>query len=218
MYFASRVQAGRTLADKLADKYRYENCAVVCLSDGGVMVGAQVAMKLHCVLTLLMSSEITLPRETEAFAGISATGEVAFNHNYSEGQIDELEGEYHGLIEQQKLTRMHDLNCLVGSGGTINRELLKGQNVIVVADGLKTGFEVDLVVQFLKPIAIEKLVIATPLASVPAVDRMHVLADDLCCLDVVTDYVGTDHYYEKDDVPDHAAVLKTIERIVLEWR
>lgn len=206
------------LAAKLVEKYRYENCAVVALSDGGVMVGAQVAMQLHCVLTLLMSSEISLPREPEAVAGITASGEVAYNRGaYSDGQLGEFKEEYFGLIEQQKLTRMHELNQLVGEGGTISRDLLKGQNVIIVSDGLKTGFELDLVAQFLKPIAIEKLVVATPFASVQAVDRMHVLADDLCCLDVITDYVETDHYYEKKDVPDHATVLKTIEEIVLNW-
>lgn len=218
MYFASRLQAGRMLAAKLAPKYRYENCAVVALSDGGVMVGAQVAAQLHCVLMLLMSSEITLPREPEAIAGITPSGEVAFNRNYSEGQLDELSGEYHGLIEQQKLVHMHNMNRLVGSGGTIKRELLKGQNVIIVSDGLKTGFELDLATQFLKPIAIDSLVVATPFASVQAVDRMHVLADDLYCLNVITDYVDTDHYYDKKDTPDHATVLKTIEQIVLHWR
>ncbi len=218
MYFASRVQAGRMLATKLGPKYRYENCAVVALGDGGVMVGAQIASQLHCVLMLLMSSEIMLPQEPEAIAGIAASGEVAFNRNYSAGQLDELSDEYHGLIEQQKLTQMHDLNRLVGSGGTIDRDLLKGQNVLVVSDGLKTGFELDLVAQFLKPIAVEKLVVATPFASVQAVDRMHVLADDLYCLNVITDYVDTDHYYDKKDVPDHSTVLKTIEQIVLNWQ
>ncbi len=206
------------LATKLGPKYRYENCAVVALGDGGVMVGAQIASQLHCVLMLLMSSEIMLPQEPEAIAGITSSGEVAFNRNYSAGQLDELSNEYHGLIEQQKLTQMHDLNRLVGSGGTIDRDLLKGQNIVVVSDGLKTGFELDLVAQFLKPIAIEKLVVATPFASVQAVDRMHVLADDLYCLNVITDYVDTDHYYDKKDVPDHATVLKTIEQIVLNWQ
>ena len=68
MYFASRLQAGRQLASQLVPKYRYENCAVLAVSDGGVMVGAQIAQQLHCVITLLMSAEITLPREPEAVA------------------------------------------------------------------------------------------------------------------------------------------------------
>jgi predicted phosphoribosyltransferase len=87
-----------------------------------------------------------------------------------------------------------------------------------VTDGLKTGFNFDLAVEFLKPIAIEKLVAAVPLASASAVDRLHIQADDLYCLDVIEDYLETGHYYDKQDVPDHATVLKTIEHIILNWK
>jgi putative phosphoribosyl transferase len=218
MYLASRVQAGRMLAAQLAKKYRYENCAVVALDDGGVMVGAQIATQLHCVLTLLMSAEIKLPQEPMAVAGITPGGTLSYNHSYSDGELSELAGENFGYIEQQKLLKMHDMNQLVGSGGTIDKRLLRGHNVIVVTDGAKTGFSIDLVYEFLKPINIEKLIFAVPFSSVEAVDRMHVLADDLYCLNVIPDYRDTGHYYDKQDVPDHDTVLKTIEHIILNWQ
>jgi predicted phosphoribosyltransferase len=37
MYFENREQAGQQLAVELLEKYRYENCAVVALSDGAVL-------------------------------------------------------------------------------------------------------------------------------------------------------------------------------------
>jgi putative phosphoribosyl transferase len=218
MYFASRVQAGRMLASRLAEKYHEQPCTIVALNDGGVMVGAQIAQELKCVLTMLMSSEIKLPREPNPIAGITASGVLAYNHDYSTGEIDEMVGEYRGLMEQEKLTRMHEMNHLVGHGGTISRKLLRGHTVILVSDGLATGFPLDLATEFLKPIAITKLIIATPLASLQAVDRMHILADDICCLSVIPEYRDTDHYYDQRDVPDHATVLETIEDIVLQWQ
>jgi predicted phosphoribosyltransferase len=218
MYFASRVQAGRMLAAQITKKYRYENCAVLALGDGGVMVGAQIAVELHCILTMLASAEIMLPQEPQPIAGITSSGTVAYNHAYSEGELDEMVGENYGFIEQEKLLQMHDLNQLLGSGGTISKDLLRNHNVIVVSDGLKTGFLVDLAAEFLKPIAIEKMIVAAPFASVPAVDRMHVLADDLYCLNVVHDYIDTDHYYDVQDVPDHETVLKTLENVVVKWK
>jgi putative phosphoribosyl transferase len=218
MYLSSRVQAGRMLAGQLTKKYRYENCAIMALDDGGVMVGAQIAMKLHCVITMLMSAEITLPQEPVAVAGITSSGTVSYNKGMPEGELRELTDENFGLIEQQKLVKMHDMNRLVGSGGTVDKRLLRGHNVIVVTDGAKTGFSIDLAYEFLKPISMEKLVFAVPFASVEAVDRMHVLADDLYCLNVVPDYRDTGHYYDKQDVPDHDTVLKTIEHIILNWK
>ncbi len=218
MYFDSRMQAGRMLADQLFEKYRYENCAVLALGDGGVMVGAQIATKLHCVLTMLSSAEIMLPREPEAIAGITSSGIVTYNSYYSDGEVDEMTSEYFGLIEQEKLQQMHDLNRLEGGDGTIRKDLLKGRHVIVVSDGLKTGFPVDLVAEFLKPVQIESMVVAVPFASVKAVDRMHILADKLFCMNVLADYMDTDHYYEKQDVPDHETVMATLEKIILNWQ
>jgi putative phosphoribosyl transferase len=218
MYFASRVQAGRMLAAQLVPKYRYENCVVVALNNGGVTVGAEIAMQLHCMLLLLVSAEILLPREPEALAGITANGTVAYNHSYSDGEIVEMESEYFGLIAQEKLSRMHELNRLSNGSGAVSKRLLKGRNVIVVSDGLKSGFRVDIAAEFLKPIAVDKFIVATPFAGVEAVDHMHVQADELYCLSTITDYVTTDHYYDEQDVPNQARVLKIVEHIILDWK
>ena len=71
MYFKSRVHAGQLLASQIAKTYKNEKCAVVALSDGAVMVGAQIAMELHCVLTMLLTDAIQLPHENTAIAGIN---------------------------------------------------------------------------------------------------------------------------------------------------
>lgn len=218
MYFASRMQAGRMLASQLVPKYRYENCAVVALGDGGAMVGLQVASELHCILTMLLTAEIMLPREPDAIAGITSEGNVAFNPQYNSGEIEEMMGDYFSYVEQEKYNKMHEMNHLLGTGGLIDKKLLRGQNIILVSDGLKNGFALDLAAEFLKPIDYEKLIIATPFASVQAVDRMHILADEIVCLDVLENYIDTDHYYDEHDVPDHTLVIKTIEDIVLHWK
>jgi predicted phosphoribosyltransferase len=90
MYFASRIQAGRMLANRLYEKYRYENCVVLAISDGGVIVGSQIAVKLHCLINYLVSDEIILPKENQAFAGITSDGKISYNNAYSQGQIDEF--------------------------------------------------------------------------------------------------------------------------------
>lgn len=218
MYFASRLQAGRMLAEQLKPKYRYENCAVLALNDGAVMVGAQIASQLHCVLTLLNSAEIVLPRELEAIAGITANGTITYNSSFSEGELSELTGEFFNYIEQEKLRQMHELNRAQVGEGTVDKRLLAGRHVIVVSDGLKTGFPVDLAAQYLKPIAIESMVMAVPFASVSAVDHMHILADDLYCLNVLAEYRDTNHYYDTQDIPDHKTVTETLENIILQWR
>lgn len=206
------------LAAKLIDKYRYENCAVVAIDDGGVVVGSQLAIQLHCVLTLLSIAEIKLPAEPKPVAGITEGGALAYNTQYAAGELDDLLSENRNYIEQEKFWQIHKLNRLVAGKGTIDKNLLKGHNVILVSEGLKTPFEVDLAFEFLKPINIEKLIFAVPFASVKAVDRMHVLGDELLCLNVLEDFESVEHYYDKQDVPSHEKILETIEKIVLNWK
>lgn len=206
------------LASQLVAKYRYENCAVVALNDGGVVVGAQIAAQLHCLLSLLLNEEITLPRELDAIAGISQDGSVTYNSKYSPGELDELIGEYYQYIEQEKLSRLRELNDILGKGNTIDKRLLAGRNIILVSDGLGSGFAIDLAVQFLKPIPLEKIIVATPLASVQAVDRIHIAADDIYVLSVVENFMPTDHYYDRHDVPSHDKIVEIIERITLNWK
>jgi predicted phosphoribosyltransferase len=210
MYFASRTQAGRMLADKLVEKYHDQKCLVMALGDGAAIVGEEIARQLNCQLTMLASAEIKLPREPLAIAGITADGTVSYNHTYSDGEIDELVGEYHGFIESEKLTQLHHMHELLGKKGTMQRAALNNHTIVIVSDGLQTGFEIDLAKQFLKPVAITNMVVATPLASVQAVDRMHVLADDLYCLSVIAEYIDTNHYYDQNDIPDRTELLSRL--------
>ncbi|HSX30246.1 MAG TPA: hypothetical protein VLE73_06845 [Candidatus Saccharimonadales bacterium] len=218
MYFASRVEAGQKLAEQIGKKYQKKKCAVVALSDGSVMVGAQIALKLKCVLTMLMTEPIELPREPDPIAGITQDGSFSYNKAYSPGELEDMISEYRGLIEQEKMTHMQNLHRLVGKGGLIRRDLLKDHVVILVSDGLSNGFSIDIALEFLKPIPLQRLIIATPLASVLAVDRMHVLADEIYCLSVVEDYISTNHYYDKQDIPSHALVVKTIDELIGHWK
>jgi putative phosphoribosyl transferase len=217
MYFDSRVSAGRELAAQITEKYKDTPCAVVALSDGGVVVGAQIAMELDCVLTMLMAERIMLPRENEALAGISSDGSFSYNHQYSQGEIDEFVSEYYGFIEQEKMTKMQEMHRLAKRGGLIRKDLLKDRHIILVSDGLADGFVLDVAEQYLKTIHTGKLIVATPFASVSAVDRIHVMADGIYCLNVIEDYISTDHYYDTQDVPPHDKIIATVEKIVAHW-
>ncbi len=217
MYFNDRIEAGQQLAARLTPKYRYENCVVVALSDGAVLAGAQVASGLHCALTMLISEQVHIPGEPEVYGAVNQDGEFVNNSSYSQSELDVYTSEYHGSIEQQKMEAFHTVNQLLGSSGIITHDLLRYHNVIVVSDGLKDSISLDVVESYLKPIKTERIIIATPIASVQAVDRMHLLADDICCLSVTDNYLDTNHYYEKNDMPSHDKIVRTIQNIVMSW-
>jgi predicted phosphoribosyltransferase len=217
MYFENREQAGQILAAELLDKYRYEDCAVVALSDGAVLVGEQIAKALHCILTMLLVEEIAVPGEGVSFGGVSQNGGFTYNGMFSAGEMEEYDSEYHGYLEEQKREAFQKLNRLLGDGGLINDEMLRDRVVILVADGLDTGASLDVAVDFLKPIRIKRLVVATPISTVQAVDKLHILADELHILDVKSNFMGVDHYYNQNVIPSHEDTIAKINQIVLNW-
>ncbi|HSX47609.1 MAG TPA: hypothetical protein VLF63_02435 [Patescibacteria group bacterium] len=207
------------LANRLIPKYRYEDCAILALDDGSVIVGLQIAKQLHCTLSLLSIAEIRLPQEPIAVAGMANEGAFSYNTSeYSKGDLDELVLENRGYVEQEKLKKMHEINQVIGHVGAVNKQLLRDHNIIVVSDGLKSAFDIDIVYEFLKPVKLNKLVFAIALASVPVVDKMHVLGDELYCLDVVEDYIGTNHYYDDNNLPEHEDIIKLIKEVILKWQ
>lgn len=217
-YFESRAHAGQLIAEQLVDKYRYENSAVVALNDGGVLVGEEVAARLHCPLMLIVSKDIEIPGEGLSFGGVSQTGAFTYNSELSAGEIYHYTTEFHGYLDEQKRTAFQHINRLLGDGGTVDTSLLKDRVVILVSDGFGDEASIDVALDLLKPIRTKKLVVASPVATVPAVDRMHVAADELHILDVKVNYMGVDHYYEDNQIPSHEETVKKINDIILRWR
>jgi putative phosphoribosyl transferase len=217
MYFASRTEAGQQLAKEL-EKYRFENTAILALSNGGVVIGAQIAAMLHCPLMFLLMQDIKLPGENSVLGVVDQNGGFTYNDMFSAGELEGLTQEFHGFIEQQKIQKWHELNRLLSDGGLVDGNILKDRNIILVSDGLINGMSLDSAVQFLKPVRINRLIVATPLASVSAVDKMHLLADELHVLSVYDGTFELDHYYEKNDVPDQEAIVRTLNEAILHWK
>lgn len=218
MYFENREQAGQVLAAQLLQKYRYENCAVVALTDGAVIIGEQIAASLHCILTMLLIENIEVPGENMSFGGVSESGSFTYNGMFSAGEIQEYTSEFHGYLEEQKRIAFQKINRLLGDGGLIDQDMLRDRVVILVSDGLDNGASLDVAVDFLKPIRINKLVVVSPVASVPAVDKLHMIADELHILDVKENYLDTNHYYNQNTIPSHEDTIKKINQIVMNWR
>ncbi len=216
MYFDSREDAGKQLASQLLN-YANQNSVVVALNEGGVIVGAQIAMAIHANLALLASTDITLPGENDPIAGMTLGTPLTYNPIFSEGEREEMAGEYHGYIEGQRIEKFHQLNTLLGREGMIKRDLLKRRIVILVADGLPDAFLLDLAADFLKSVKLKKLIVAIPIASVPSVDRMHLVGDEVHVLSVLENYLTTDHYYEVNDVPNLDGLLEIMKNISLKW-
>ena len=217
MYFHSRTEAGERLAERLL-QYRYENTVVVALNHGAVVVGAPIAQRLHCMLGLFLTEGIDIPGENLTVGSVSQGGGFVYSEDLSAGERDDYYGEFHSYIDDQKREKTAQINRLLADGGALDVKLLQEHVVILVSDGLKDGQVLDAAADFLKPVKTKRLVIAAPVAAVDAVDRMHIMADELHVLSATDNYLDTAHYYDVDDVPTQDQATAIINNIVLNWR
>ena len=219
MYFESRSQAGAILADQVLEKYRYENCAVVAIGEGGVLIGEQIAVKLHCVLMMLLSEGIEIPGESLSIGAMSQSGQFTYNSQFSDGEINEYTSEFHGYLEEKKREAHQKMNRLLGDGGIIDKDMLKDRVVILASDGFGDDLSVlDVALSFLKSVRIEKLVIAVPFCGVAAVDKLHMTVDEMNILDVKENFMGLNHYYEDNTLPSKEETIAKINQVILNWK
>jgi predicted phosphoribosyltransferase len=216
-YFVNRKQAGLMIASRLFDKYRFEDTIVLALSAGAVLVGAEIAKSLHSLIAILMVKDIYLPDGKTIIGTINANGGFVYNNNFSAGEIEEFDSEYRGFIEESKRVAFHELNVALGQGGEINENYFRHRVVIVVSDGALNGTAFDMAYDYLKKIAIKKLVMVTPLASVQAIDRMHILADELICLNPVETVLEVNHYYNDNAMPTNQETVEILNNIIINW-
>lgn len=217
MYFKSRKEAGFRLIEIL-EVYKRDPTVIVAINEGGVLVGEPIAHQFHCLLTLLLREDVMIPGEPEAYGSVTQDGVLSYNHHYSDGEREEWYNEYHGNIEEQKREKFQKLNRLLGDVGLLEVDMLKNKVVILVADGLTGTSELDTISDMLKHISVQKTVIATPLANVAAVDRMHIIADELHILNVYDDLLDIDHYYDEKLLPAREELVKKLQRGILLWQ
>jgi predicted phosphoribosyltransferase len=216
-YFDDRHHAGKLLAENLK-KYKSDNCAVIALSEGGIVVGLEIAKELHASLFLLVTEDVKLPgEEHKPVATISSSGSFTYNNEYSTGELEAINADYHTVIEQQRMLAFQKLNRVGEDEAKIPKMLLKNHVIILVSDGLKNGLSLDVAADFIKPINVKKIITAVPVASVPAVDRMHLLSDEIQCISVVGDFMGTNHYYKENSLPEHNKIIEMMKDVTLKW-
>ncbi len=219
MHFASRIHAGRLLAKQISQKYRYEDCVVIAINKGGVVVGAQIAQQIHCAILMLTTEEIYLSREPVSIGSISFDGNFIANNDLSIGDSKELMDEFRGSIEEQKIIKLRDMTSDIGKTDLTNRSMIEHRHVILVSDGIKGSTLLNIAYEYLKPIKIQSLVVASPIADVKAIDWMHITADKIFCLWVTDDNeIDFNRYFDQNRLPSQKMINTTIQNIILNWK
>jgi predicted phosphoribosyltransferase len=217
MYFKDRLSAGGQLVPKLS-KYRSDNCSIVALSPGAVLVGVPIAEQLHSNLILLLAEDIDIPGEPTPLAAVTSDDSFTYNPLFSIGEIEEFNMEYFNLIQQERMNQLHNLHLILGKHGEINKSMLRHHVVILISDGLNNGFSINIAKNFLTSVAIKKMVSIAPFSTYDAFDKMEQASDEAVVLNMVDNFLGVDHYYDDNNIPDVNTLLDISDEIALLWK
>ncbi len=206
--FLDRVDAGRRMADRLAG-LRAEHPVVIGLPRGGVPVAAQIAGSLGAPLDVLVVRKLGHPLQPEL--GIGAIGEggaLVLNLEL----IDHLCVSSDAIRRVRAREELELVRRVERYRGGRARIPLQGRTVVLVDDGLATGFTARTAVDVLRHLGAQRVVLAIPVAPAETIAELRPLADDVVCLEIPPSFGAIGEWYADFDQVQDTEVIALLAR------
>ena len=204
MFFTDRYDAARKLLPYL-EKFRNKNAVILAVPRGGVPLGVFLARALNLPFDLVLTKKIGHPVNKEyAIGAVSLEGVV----------LDEGQDVPSSYIEEEikrirKKLQERDRMFM----GQRKHESLSGKTIIVVDDGIATGYTLLATMALLRKNNPAAIVVAVPVAPPSSVPKVKRLADELICLFTPADFNGVGQYYEDFSEVTDEEVLKLLKEV-----
>jgi len=190
MMFASREAAGQRLGQYLKEQGTQPDL-VLGLPRGGVIVAAQVAHSLQVPLGVLVVRKIGHPWHREFAVGAMAEKGVVVLDEQIIGRNPLIRTELNEIIDEEK----ERLNAYQARFRQEPLELT-GKSVLLVDDGLATGSTTEAAVLSAKKQQAAQIIVAAPVGSTSAIERLKKVADEVCVLWPDPEFDAVGRYYE----------------------
>jgi putative phosphoribosyl transferase len=207
--FADRVEAGRLLGDELASRKLPLNTIVLALPRGGVPVGLAVANALHAPLDVVVVRKLGVPWQPELAMGAIAgrSGRVLDEQLIAELRLSREEVDAVTSRERMEVERREKLY----RGGRPEPDLRRW-TAVLVDDGLATGSTMVVAARYVRSLKPRKLIIAVPVASAQACQRVRTEADICVCLATPGRFVAVGEWYLDFHQVSDAEVQQLLEQ------
>ena len=191
MKFASRQDAGCRLGELLREQ-NVEADLVLGLPRGGVVVAAEVARLLERPLDVLVVRKIGHPRHREFAVGALAEPGVVIFDKASLSEIPVARAQLDEVVAEETARLQSYCRQFHPAGAPV----LDGKTVLLVDDGLATGATTEAAVLSVRKQNARTIVVAAPVASTQAVERLARVADEVRVLNMDPDFEAVGRYYD----------------------
>ncbi len=204
--FHDRIDAGRTLAEKLLDLRDRDDVIVLALPRGGVPVAAEVARAIRAPLDVLLVRKIGVPDQPELAMGAIASGDEQV---LDDGMIASLRispDEVQQVIAREQAV-LRDREQRYRSDRPLPD--LRDKIVVIVDDGLATGATMRVAIMAVKQSRPAQIVVAVPVGSPDRVRAIGREVDRIECVSAPRGFSAVGQWY-RDFRPTTDAEVITI--------
>ena len=158
--FKDRTDAGKMLASKLTFD-RSENICLLGVPRGGVVVAAPIALQFKTNLGVLVTRKIGHPLNSEVAVGaVMPDGSAIWN----QGILDRFNVEPKNLNQLIQEEYAEIKRRMLSYTGTDEPPEVQNRSVVIIDDGIATGYTIRAAVQWLKTLHPAKIIIVVPVA------------------------------------------------------
>ena len=214
--FRDRLEAGRLLGIFVKQVFGSGGVDVVFgLAAGGIPVAFEVSRVIGACFDTIVVKKITFPWTTEAgFGAVAIDGSFEYDKRVAHDYLGYDRETMKVLIDS---TRRYVFERTLRLRGETFYPRLEKMRVLLVDDGIATGYTMVVGVKFLRKLGAEQVIAAAPTASVDGATRVSHVADQVVVLNLRGGpyYAVADAYFEWHDVSDEEA-RSYIEKAVKE--
>jgi len=180
--FADRKKAGAVLARMLEGRVS-DSGIIMAIPSGGMPVARVIADTLGMEMGVVVVRRIQIPWNTETgFGAVGPNGEPVFNSQL----LARLRLSEEDILRQReramRSVRQREKMFLKGRP----YPSVKGREVVLVDDGLATGYTMLAAVRFTKGRGARTVSVAVPTASVNAIELLEDTVDHIYCANLRT--------------------------------
>jgi predicted phosphoribosyltransferase len=208
--FHDRASAGKVLAGML-EEFRGRDVMVMGIPAGGMAVAVEIARELHLPLDIAVVSKITLPWSTESgYGAVAFDGTVILNEELlSHLNLTDQEIQTGIMKTEQKVSR----RVTTFRGDRPSPDFKRP--IILVDDGLASGFTLRVAIKALRRNGAMKLILAIPTAHSESVQAILEEVEAIYCPNLRSglSFAVADAYERWSDLDEQEVI-----RILQEFR
>jgi putative phosphoribosyl transferase len=191
--FRDREQAGEVLASALKD-LRGEDVLVLAIPRGGVVVGSIVARALGAPLDIIVTKKIGAPGEAEyALGAVTQDGEVILD----EAAVRML-GVGRDYLDSEAANQREEVrDRMKRFRGERPYPSLKGKTVVIVDDGIATGYTALAAARSVKRQGPKSVVLAVPVGPSETIAKLSREVDKVVCLEMPEPFFAIGEFYSE---------------------